>query len=175
MSENVADLTYSDTNRLGWEKLLLEKIGMYRIFLALSKICCSEEPMTLAERMVLSVDDPVTGTFDQHTNHPLSRGKGKIPLVVRCVTVVHPFRCQTQHLTRRISRSTTGCMISYFYFLTFILEPSQQAGENVKSLFDHIFHWSTTPRSWHWSIPQRVPIVVLLTYLACTSGGIGPL
>eukprot|EP00980_Cylindrotheca_fusiformis_P001724 scaffold397_cov111-Cylindrotheca_fusiformis.AAC.2 len=40
--------------REGWEKLLIQKIGVYRVFLALSKACGGTGPMSQAEHMILA-------------------------------------------------------------------------------------------------------------------------
>jgi hypothetical protein len=66
--------------REGYENLLKEKIGVWRIFLALSKACRGEAPTTQAEKMALALNV-------EEAMAPLGEGgrsppKRKIPLVV---------------------------------------------------------------------------------------------
>jgi hypothetical protein len=66
--------------REGWEKLLREKVGVYRVFLALTKACAGTSAMSQAEHMILAptVQDAMT-EFELEEDSPLRR---KIPLIV---------------------------------------------------------------------------------------------
>ena len=71
--------------REGWERLLLEKVGMYRIFLALSLACQgNQQPITRDQHILLSPHAPLVMTEKEATMvYPPSNQKQRpIPLVV---------------------------------------------------------------------------------------------
>lgn len=68
--------------REGYEKLILEKIGVWRVFLALSKACRGEDPLTQAEHMILSPDAQQAITPIEQKKYQSGRTRRKIPLVV---------------------------------------------------------------------------------------------
>jgi hypothetical protein len=68
--------------REGWETLLSEKIGVWRIFLALVKACRGEQPLTQAEHMILSSDAQQAMAPIEPTQQNTISPRRKIPLVV---------------------------------------------------------------------------------------------
>jgi hypothetical protein len=65
--------------REGWENLLNQKIGMWRVFLALSKACRGETALTRAEHMAMASDATQAMADGPLSDDPKAR---QIPLVV---------------------------------------------------------------------------------------------
>jgi hypothetical protein len=68
--------------REGWEKLLNEKVGAWRIFLALSKACRGESPATQTEHMILSSNAEQAMTPFVQGQSQDETPRRKIPLIV---------------------------------------------------------------------------------------------
>jgi poly(A)-specific ribonuclease len=67
--------------REGWERLITEKVGIYRIFLALTKACSGQAPANQAEHVVLASSvDKAMKLFDDTPSSFTSQRK--IPIVV---------------------------------------------------------------------------------------------
>lgn len=66
--------------REGFERLLLEKVGAWRVFLALHLACSGSDVQTRAEHMALSMDvDEAMAPWEQATDKRIGR---KVPLIV---------------------------------------------------------------------------------------------